>query len=81
MVAVMDAAADLPPDKRDVFLQRFAARLKLRDDRQPLSDAELNKVIRTDRSGVRPITGASSVTKVIMVDSTRLRRPARSNRI
>jgi hypothetical protein len=31
MVAVMDAAADLPPDKRDVFPQRFAARLKLRD--------------------------------------------------
>jgi hypothetical protein len=46
---VMTAAADLPPDKRDVFLQRVAARLGLHPR---FTAADLDKAIRVALQGL-----------------------------
>jgi len=51
MEAVMTAAADLPVEKRGVFLERLAARLRLRDPRRPLSGVELNDAMRDAMTG------------------------------
>jgi hypothetical protein len=51
LVAVMDAAADLPPDKRSTFLERIAARIRLRD-RPIVLDDEFQKVVRSALTGL-----------------------------
>jgi hypothetical protein len=51
MVAVMDRAADLPVDKRSTFLERIAARLKLRD-RPIVLDDDFDKLLRSALTGL-----------------------------
>jgi hypothetical protein len=51
MVAVMDAAADLPPDKRSTFLERVAARVRLRDRPLVLAD-DFDKLLRSALTGL-----------------------------
>ena len=48
----MTAAADLPVEKRSVFLERLVARLRLRDPRRPLSGVELNDAMREAMTGL-----------------------------
>ena len=50
LAAVMAAASDLPTEKRTVFLQRIASRLRLRGRR--FSDDDLDKAIRIALKGL-----------------------------
>jgi hypothetical protein len=54
LAIVMTAAGVLPPEKRNVFLERIAARLNLRDPRLPISDTDLSKAIRSALTGLAP---------------------------
>jgi hypothetical protein len=47
---VMIAAGPLPPEKRGVFLERVAARLRLRGHR--FTDADLDRAIRSALQGL-----------------------------
>ena len=50
LTAIMTAASGLPPEKRSLFLERVAARLKLHGGRP--SDAQLDKAIQAALRGL-----------------------------
>jgi len=50
--AVITAAAELPVEKRGVFLERVGAHIRLRDPRRPISDLDLDKAVRVALTGL-----------------------------
>ena len=56
---VMVAAGSLPAEKRSVFLERVAARLRLHGPR--FTDADLGAAIQTALTGLIPIGGLGHV--------------------
>jgi hypothetical protein len=66
LVIVMDAAADLSPEKRAVFLERVAARLQLRGS---FTADDLAKAIRVALQG---LTAAAPLPVALVIESPRL---------